>query len=220
MKQVAVIGLGQFGMHLARTLVNMGCEVIAIDLNEDRVNDIRDHVHRAIIGDARDFQMLKRALAGKVDEAVVGLGEGNIEPSILCTLNLKRIGIKAIQSTARNDDHAAILHAVGATEVIFPERDSAERLARHVANPDIRDMFSLADDYRIMEVIAPEPIHGKSLQDLSLRQNYDLLVLAVKEKQQERFQFLPNPATIIQPEETLMILGRELDLARFVGLGE
>lgn len=218
MRQVAVIGLGQFGMHLARTLVNMGCEVIAIDMNEDRVNEVRDHVHRAIIGDARDFQMLKRATGGKVDEAVVGLGEGNIEPSILCTLNLKRIGVKTILSTARNDDHAAILRAVGATDIIFPERDSAERLARHVANPNLMDMFSLADDYRIMEVIAPGSIVGKPLNELNLRKTFDLLILAVKEPGKDRFQFLPAPDTVIRAGEVLMILGRELDLARFVGM--
>ncbi len=101
MKQVAVIGLGQFGMHLARTLVKMGCEVLALDVNEQRVEDVRDDVHRALIGDARDHEMLGGILGPEINEAVVCLGENTIEPSILCTLNLKRIGVQLIRSTAK-----------------------------------------------------------------------------------------------------------------------
>ena len=127
MRQVCVIGLSQFGSHLARQLVKMDCQILVIDSDEERVNDIRDDVHRAVIGDARDFQMLDSVVADTVDEVVVSLGETNIEPSILCALHLKQIGVKRIASTARNDDHAQILRAVGATEIVFPERDTAER---------------------------------------------------------------------------------------------
>jgi trk system potassium uptake protein len=218
MRQVAVIGLGQFGMHLSRTLVKMGCEVVSIDTNERRVDEVRDDVHRAIIGDARDVEMLEGALSSRIDEAIIALGEGSIEPSILCALNLRRLGVKHVVSTARNDDHATILKAVGAHEVIFPERDTAERVARHIANPDLRDMFSLDDDYRIMEIVAPDALHGKTLAEVNIRRDYDLLVLAVREAGQARFQFLPSATTVIKPEEVLMVLGRELDLARFAGM--
>lgn len=217
MRQVVVIGLGQFGMQLARSLVKMNCEVVAIDLNESRVNQVRDDVQRAIIGDARDYEMLSSIVSASVDEAVVGLGESSIEPSILCTLHLKRIGVKVIMSTARNDDHANILRAVGANEIIFPERETAERTARRIANPDLRDMFSLADDYRIMEILAPKALHGKTLAAAQLRRDFDLLVLAIRPANEERFNFLPGADTVIHPNEALMVLGRELDLARFAG---
>lgn len=214
-KQVCVIGLGQFGSHLARTLVRMDCEVLVIDLNEQRVEDVRDNVHRAIVGDARSYAMLSGVLSPSVDEVVICLGDANLEPSVLCALNLKRIGIKSIRSTAANDDHAQILTAVGATETIFPERDSADRLARRVANPDIRDMFSLAGDYRIMELVAPRGTYGKSLAQLDLRARFDILILAVRPAGSDDFNFLPTADKIIQPNETLMVLGRELDLVRF-----
>ncbi|MEW6251896.1 MAG: TrkA family potassium uptake protein [Planctomycetota bacterium] len=215
MRQVCIIGLGQFGTHLARTLVNMGCEVLAIDKNEERVEEIRDDVHRALIGDARSYQMLASVLTPGIDEVVICLGAADLEPSILCTLNLKRLNIRVIRSTAVNDDHAAILKAVGASEVIFPERDSAVRTARRVANPDIRDMFPLAEDYRIMEIDAPPGTHGKSLAQLDLRGRYDVLILAVRPAEHPHFKFLPPADKIIQPNEVLMVLGRELDLARF-----
>lgn len=217
-RQVCVIGLGQFGTHLARALENAGCEVLAIDANEKRVEQIRDHVHQALIGDVRDYEMLASVLSAAVPEAVICLGEANLEPSILCALNLKRIGVPSIRSTAANDDHAQILRAVGATEIIFPERDAAERMARRIADPDIRDIFPLAEDYRIMEIKAPGKAHGKSLLQLDLRSSFDLLILAVRGPSDPNFRFLPPASKVIQAGEILMVLGRELDLARFAAL--
>jgi trk system potassium uptake protein TrkA len=214
-KQVCVVGLGQFGSYLARALVRLGCEVLAIDADEHRVDAIRDDVHRAVIGDARDQQMLRSLLSDSIDEAIICLGETNLEPSILCALNLTRIGIQSIRSTATNDDHAQILLAVGATETIFPERDAAERAARRVANPDIQDMFSLSEDYRIIELAAPRKTHGKSLADLDLRAQFDILVLAIRKPDAEHPTFLPAASQVIASDDVLMVLGRELDLARF-----
>lgn len=212
--QVCVIGLGQFGTHLARALVKLKCEVLAIDISERRVDGVRDDVHRALIGDARDFNLLSSVLTPSVDDVVICLGERNLEPSILCALNLKRIGLKSIRSTAANDDHAEILRAVGATEIIFPERDAADRLGRRISDPDIRDMFPLSGDHRIMEMAAPGQAIGKSLAELDLRRQFDVLVLAVRPPGGREFAFLPPPDEVIRKGETLMVLGRELDLAR------
>jgi len=218
MRQVCVLGLGQFGSHLCRTLVKMGCSVLAIDLNEQRVNDMRDEVHRALIGDARNLLMLRSVLSSAVDEAVIGLGETNIEPSILCALNLRKIGVKYIASTARNEDHATILRAVGVHEIIFPEQDTAERVARRIATPEVRDMFSLADDYRVMEIVAPKRLHGKTLAESDLRREFDLLVIAVRDEHAPKYSFLPGADTRVHPNQVLMVMGRELDIARFAAL--
>jgi trk system potassium uptake protein TrkA len=123
--------------------------------------------------------------------------------------------LQSIRSTAANDDHAQILRAVGATDTIFPERDAAERLARKVANPDIRDMFPLSEAYRIMEIKAPGKAIGKTLAELELRKSFDLLILATRAPHEREFHFLPPADKTINPEEILMVLGRELDLARF-----
>ncbi len=216
MKQVCVLGLGQFGTQLARSLVRMGCEVLAIDLREDRIQAIRDDVHQAVIGDVRKYRVLASVIPADIDEAVIALGERSIEPSILCTLHLKRIGVRHIRSTALNDDHAEILRSVGVGEIIFPERETAERTARRVANPGLLDMFPLAEDYRIMEVEAPESLHGKTLAASNLRARYDLLVLAVRDRGDEHFRFLPAADWPIKPGQHMMVMGRELDLARFV----
>jgi len=218
MKQVCVIGLGHFGTHLAQTLVRMGCEVLVIDAEEERVQAVRDDVHRAIIGDVRNYRMLASVITPSVTDAVIALGQTTIEPSILCTVNLKRLGVTNIRSTANSDDHAQILLAVGATEVIFPERETAERAARRIASPGLLDMFPLAEDYRIMEVMAPESVTGKTLGELNLRAAYDLLVLAVRDKDDVHYRFMPTADTVIRSGEIMMVMGRELDLARFVAL--
>lgn len=214
-KQVCVIGLGQFGAHLARDLVRMGCEVLAIDVAERRVENLRDDVQRCLIGDARDQQMLENALPPGVDEVVICLGDGHLEASVLCALNLKHIGIKSIRARAANDDHAEILRAVGATETIFPLRDASQRTARGIATPSIHDMFPLSENHRIMEIEAPRRACGRTLAELNLRTAFDLLVLAVRKPGATEFKFLPGAHQVIQPGEVLMALGRELDLVRF-----
>lgn len=214
MRQVAVIGLGQFGTHLARALTQMHCEVMAIDINDARVAELRDDVHRAVIGDARELDVLQSLITSSMDEAVVSLGE-SMEASILCTLHLSKIGVKRIRTKAINEDHALILTAVGAHELIFPERETAERTARRIAHPTLLDYFPFAEDYRIMEIILPKPLVGKSLGESRLRADYNLLVLATKSSASGKFNFMPAAEDLLKKDDILIVLGREVDLARF-----
>jgi len=217
MRQIVVIGLGQFGGHLAQRLGEFNCEVLAIDFNERRVAEIRDKVQRAIIADARNMDMLQSVVSPSVDEVVVSLGE-SMESSILCTLHLSRIGIQRIRSKAINEDHASILKAVGATETIFPERDTAERTARRIAHPHLLDYFPFAEDYRIMEIVTPTSLAGASLSKSGLRQKYSLLVLAIRNPESGAYQFMPGADALLKPNDVLIVFGREVDLARLSAL--
>lgn len=212
MKQVVVIGLGQFGSHLARQLTQMHCEVLAIDKSEEAVSAIRDDVHQALICDARNLDALKAVVTSHVDECVVSLGE-SMEPSIICTLHLSQIGVKRIRCKAVNEDHATILKAVGAHEVIFPERETAERAARRVAFPTLLDYFPFAEDHRIMEIETPDPLVGKTLASSRLREELNLLVLAIKKPTGE-FHFMPSPNEVFRDGDILIVLGREVNLVR------
>ena len=145
MKQICVIGLGQFGSHLARTLARMGCDVLAIDVDDKPVTAIRDDVQQAVITDVRSLEALKSMIAPEIDEVIVALGE-SMEASILCTLHLRQIGVKKIRAKASSKDHAAILKAVGATDVIFPEQETAERMAHRIVNPDLLDVHIITDE--------------------------------------------------------------------------
>ncbi len=213
MKQVVVIGLGQFGSHLARQLTDMHCEVLAIDRSESAVNAIRDDVHQAVICDAREFDALKALVPMTVDECVVSLGE-SMEPSIISTLHLSQLGVKRIRCKAVNEDHATILKAVGAHEVIFPERETAERTARRVAFPNLLDYFPFAEDHRIMEIELPEPLVGKTLASSKLREQFNMLVLAIKKPITGEFQFMPGPSDVLKKGDILIVLGREVNLVR------
>ncbi|HVP11639.1 MAG TPA: TrkA family potassium uptake protein [Phycisphaerae bacterium] len=213
MKQIVVIGLGQFGMHLARELTKQHCEVLALDSNEHRVADLQDDVHRALICDAKDLDTLQQVISASIDEAVVCMGE-SIEASVLCTLHLHQIGVRRIRAKATNEDHALILKAVGAHDIIFPERETAERTARRIAHPSLMDYFPFAEDYRIMEIVTPKSLVSRSLQESELRSTFRLIVLAIKTAAGE-YRFMPEAQDKLNPGDVLVVLGREFDLARF-----
>jgi trk system potassium uptake protein TrkA len=216
-RKICVIGLGQFGSELARELAKY-CEVLAIDINEDRVHAIAESVQRALITDARDYSTFSSLVGPDFDEAVVSLGE-SMEASILCTLHLKKIGVKVIRAKAMSEDHASILRAIGATESIFPERETALRIAAQIVNPNLLDFIPLSEDFEVMDVAPPDAFHGRSLQDLSLRERFGVFVIAVKELVPPNFVFLPGPEFVIKLSDILVMIGRHGDLARIRDIG-
>jgi trk system potassium uptake protein TrkA len=217
-KYICVIGLGQFGMELARELAR-NCEVLALDRDENLVYSIADDVQRAVVIDARDYASLRQVVTTDFDEVVVSLGE-SLEASILCTLHLKKIGIKMIRAKVMSEDHAAILHSLGVQEVIFPERETAWRLAAQIVNPNLLDYIPLEAGYRVMDVAPPNSFYGKTLMELGLRKKYGVFVLAVKELVPERFVFLPDPSFVIKPSDVLVMIGREEHLAKLQQLAQ
>ena len=211
-KHIVVIGLGEFGRELAKQLAK-DCEVLALDREEAMVEAIMNKVQRALILDVRDFQSLSSVVTTDFDEAIVGMGEG-LESSIMATLHLKKIGVKRIWAKATTTDHAAILKAIGANEIIFPERETARRLAAQLVNPNLLDFIPLEGDYRVMDVAPPDSFYGHSLIELDLRKRFGVFVLAIKELIPTRFVFLPPPDFIIKPSDILVMIGREEDLIR------
>jgi trk system potassium uptake protein TrkA len=211
-KHIVVIGLGEFGRELAKQLAK-DCEVLALDREEAMVEAIMNKVQRALILDVRDFQSLSSVVTRDFDEAIVCMGEG-LESSIMATLHLKKIGVKRIWAKATTADHAAILKAIGANEIIFPERETARRLAAQLVNPNLLDFIPLEGDYRVMDVAPPDSFYGHTLIELDLRKRFGVFVLAIKELIPTRFVFLPPPDFIIKPSDILVMIGREEDLIR------
>ncbi len=211
-KQVCVIGLGHFGRELAVALSST-CEVLAIDRDSELVNEIGDRVHRALALDIRDESALASVIPEHMDEAIVSMGE-SLESSILCTLYLKRLGVPVIRVKALSDDHAVVLRQVGADEVIFPERETARRVAAHVVNPNLLDFVPLGGDYQVMEVKPPRALYGHTLGDLNLRASYDVFVIAVQRPEPESLEFLPGPDYRVRLGDVLVMIGQEKDLLR------
>ena len=211
LKQVVVIGLGQFGKGLSRELAQH-CEVLAADRDQARVDDIADKVQRALCLDARDFSSIKAVVSPDVDEAVVSMGD--MEASILCTLHLRKIGVKSIRAKAASEDHATILRSVGATEIIFPERDTAQRMARQIINPNLLDFIPIEKDYDVVDAAAPASFVGRTLIELKLRKRFGVFVIAVRQSDLSKFLFLPGPDYVIREKDTLVLIGKKDGLLR------
>lgn len=145
--QVAVLGLGRFGFHLAETLDDIGHEVIAIDLDENQVNDLAGKVTDARIADITDLDTLRALSLGEVDVAVVATGD--LEASVLAMMNLTSLEVDTIYAKASSDNHERILRLLGAQRVIRPERDGAERFAHIIRVSSAADLLPLTHDYGI-----------------------------------------------------------------------
>ncbi len=209
-KLVCVIGLGHFGWELAVALTE-SCEVLAIDRSQNLVDEISEKVHRALALDVRDEEALASVIPEHLDEAVVSMGE-NLESSILCTLYLKRLGVPVIRVKAFSDDHAVVLQQIGADEVIFPERETARRLAAHIINPNLLDFVPLGGDYQVTEVKLPTAFSGRTLAEVNLRARYNVFVISILRKGPEGMHFLPGPDFRLMTDDVLLMIGKEKDL--------
>lgn len=205
-KRICVIGLGQFGRELAVSFARHA-EVLAIDADQAVVNQISEEVHRAYSLNASDYAALASVVDDDFDEAVVSFSQ-NMEASILAVLHLKKIGVKRVHAKARNKDHAQILEAIGADDIIFPERDTARRLVRQILNPNLLDFVPISEDYSVMQIAPPAWFVGRSLRDLDLRRRFGIFIIAIKELVPEHTFFLPEPDTVIRDDIILIAIGR------------
>ncbi len=209
MRQFAVIGLGSFGSTVALELSGRGLAVLAIDKNHDKVDDIRDSVTHAIVGDGTDPAFLGSIGISEVDVALVALGD-DIEASVLVTLNLSEMGIPTIIVKGISPEHGSILSAVGAHQVVFPEKEIAQRIARSLAAPNVIDHIPLAEGYNIVEMVAPEPFVNKTLIDLNLRREYGVELLVIKRAlpdSQPAVVVVPGAGETIHAGDKLVIMG-------------
>jgi trk system potassium uptake protein TrkA len=177
----AVIGLGRFGSAMARTLAELGQEVIGIDSSEDRVREMADCLSQAVELDATDEKALRAAGVADVDVAVISIGE-NIESSLLVVMQVKDLGVKTIIAKAVTTLHGRILEKLGVTRVIFPERDMAIRVAHSLVVPNVTDYIELSKDFSIVELAAPADWVNRTLRELALRPRFGLTLIAIKRR--------------------------------------
>jgi trk system potassium uptake protein TrkA len=209
MARFVVIGLGKFGGHVARRLYEKGHEVIGIDSDKERVQDLRDETTQAIVADSGDVATLRSLGVGEADAVVVSLGE-RMDASILTALFLREMGVKRIVAKAVSPDHGKILQLIANTTVVLPERDTAERVANALAAPSILEYLPLGVGFSLLEVAAPAAFVGGSLGDLQVRRRYEVLVVAVKSG--ERLELVPGADYVVQPGDVLVMIGRDENL--------
>ncbi len=217
MRHFAIIGLSSFGYFLAKELAKEGAiEVMAIDLDEEKVEKIKPFIHKSVIADGTDKAVLETLGLRDTDVVVVSLG--HIEASVLCTLHLRELKVRRIVSKALSEEHGKILEMVGATEVIFPEKDMACRTARTLTHENILDHVPLAQGYSIVEVAPPASFLQKSLGDLNLRHRYNIQVIVIKGIVPENVVLVPTADYIIKDSDILVIMGRDEDLEKIQNL--
>ena len=189
MNRFAVIGLGRFGKKLAIALAMSGAEVIAIDKNRDEIELIRDQVSHSVRLDSTDEEALKAQGVDKVDVVIVSIGQGTgkgFESAVLTVVNLKQLGVKNIYTRAEDLIAGEVFAKIGATEVIYPEIESAQRWAYKLIAPQIGEKIDFAPGYSLARIKAPASFNGKTVMDLQLRQKYNVNLVAIKRDEQSK----------------------------------
>ena len=179
MKSYIVIGLGRFGSEVARELHRYGCEVLAMDVSADLVQQISADVTHAVVGDARDQEALRALGAAEFDCGIVAIGD-SLGDSILATMNLKELGVPHVVSKASDETHKQVLLKLGADRVVIPEKEHAVRLAKSLSSPNVLEYIELSDEYGIIEVPVPKRWLNKSLKELNVRAKLGVNIIAVE----------------------------------------
>ena len=204
MKNILLIGLGRFGRHIALQLNKLGHEVMAVDSNEERVNEILPIVTNAQIGDSTNTEFLKSLGIGNFDVCIVTIG-GNFQNSLETTSLLKELGAKLVVSRAERDVQEKFLLRNGADEVIYPEKQVANWAAIRYTADHIRDYIEVDEAHAIFEVEVPKGWIGKTVGELDIRRKYSINIMATKENR--KINMPVSPETVLTDKITLLVLG-------------
>ena len=205
-KQFAVFGLGSFGMSVAITLQQLGCEVIAVDHDKERVKDVADHVSFAMRADIGDPDVMRSLEPRNLDGIIIAAAD-NMEASIMATLSAKEINIPYVLCKARDDMHAQVLKKIGADAIVFPEEEMGKKVAKSLVSVNLTDWIALSPDYSILETAIPKSWIGKTLKELDVRKVYDVNVAALKEG--EKVEINPDPDMPLKEDIILVLIGAD-----------
>lgn len=221
-QRVAVIGLGRFGMSLAKQLAALGAEVIAIDSNNRLVDEISNDVALAVRLNSTDEAALRSQEVDRVDCVVVSIGE-NFEAALLTTVLCKRnLEVPQVICRAQTELHAEIFRQIGADEVIQPEQNAGQMLGRRLAHPRIHDYITLGEGFTIVEMTAPSKFAGRTVREIDLRVKHQVNLIAIRRKSEEQTEegaeatmliSVPGPNDLLLESDVLLLAGSEESLA-------
>ncbi|MCF6462093.1 potassium channel family protein [Clostridium sp. Cult1] len=211
MKQFVVIGCGRFGSSVATTLNSLGYEVLAIDADDDKVQDISEFVTYAVQADVTDENVLKELGIRNFDVVIVSIGS-NYQASIMATLIAKELGVKKVIAKAHDVLHGKVLSKIGADKIIYPERDMGVRVAHNLVSSNILDFIELSPDYSILEINALEQWENKTLKELRLPSKYGINVMAIK--REKDINVSPYADDMILKGDILIVIGSTQDIEK------
>lgn len=209
MKSFVIIGLGRFGTAIAGELSALGHEVLAVDVDEERVQQVADHVTHAVTGDGRNIEVLRALGVRNFDCVVVAMGS-DVGNSALITLNLKELGVKEVICKAQSHVHSRVLEKIGADRVVFPEYEMGAKLAQGLSSSNVLNFIELSEDYGILELSAPQSWQGKSLRELDVRNRHHVNVIAIRKNGE--LNVAPSPDLPLESGDQVVTLGRYEDI--------
>ena len=224
MKQFAVIGLGTFGGRVARTLMAKDSEVIGVDADPKRVGHFKDDLTQTVCLDATNEDALAHSGVLDMDAVVVAMGE-RMEAAILATAILKRLGAGYIVARAASELYAQILRDIGADRTVLIEEQMADQVAKTLVAPDILEQITLSSGHSLVELKPGREMIGKKLAEIDVRRNYQINIIAIKKRLpivtqegesgfEERINDIPGPDDRIEPDDTLVVVGKDADIER------
>lgn len=211
-KTYAVLGLGRYGTAVARELVDNGCEVIAIDLDQKLVNDAAAYIPICKCADVTDPEVIERLDIGSIDTVIISMAS-NLEASVMAVTLCKEAGVKTVIAKSANEMHQKILLRVGADQVVFPENESGIRLAKNLLSSGFIDMISLSKDVSMVELDVKGEWVGKNLIELNLRKKYGFNVVAIKNR--DRVVVNIDPEKPLSADDDLIVIANVSSLAKF-----
>lgn len=211
MKTFLLIGIGRFGKHVAKTLYELDYEVMAVDLSEERINEVLPYVTSARIGNATNEEFLRSLGINNYDACIVGIGN-HFQSALETTCLLKELGARKVISRASRDVEKKFLLRNGADDVVYPEKQMANWTAIRYSNDHILDYVALDSDYAVYEVDIPQAWLGKTVGELNIRREYHLNILAIKE--QGKMNPAVTPDTLLDQGKTLLVLGKYQQVER------
>lgn len=214
-KQIIIIGLGRFGISLATTLSGIGHDVLALDRDEKKVQDIAPQITHAVQADATNETILNELGIGNFDIAIVAMGSA-IESSVLSTILLKKLGVPYVIARANSDLHGSILEKIGADVVVYPERETGTRVAQAVTLSDVSDYMSVAKGYGVAKLKAPQHLVGEKLSELGFgpKGKWEVVVLLIQREK----EIIVNPGQreVIKTDDILILAGSDDKLERLL----
>lgn len=213
MKQnFAIIGLGRFGGSVCETLIESGQEVLAIDRDEDTVNEYMNIATHAVVANAQDEMTLRSLGVRNFDHVIVAIGD-DIQASILVTLMAKELGVKNVIAKASNSYHAKVLYKIGADHVVHPERDMGVKVAHNLVSKNILDYLEISDEYSLAEVKVTNPkFFDKDLVTLNFRQHFGLNIVGIRRN--KKLIISPSADEMVLKDDCLLVIGADEDVVR------
>ncbi|WP_010267976.1 potassium channel family protein [Paenibacillus senegalensis] len=208
-KQFMVIGLGRFGSSLTRTLIENGHEVLALDTNENVVQEMASIATQVIHADSTDETVLKQLGASNFHHGIVAIGD-DLQASIMTTLILKELNMPKVTAKARNDMHGTVLYKVGADHVVYPERDMGIRLGKQLSSDTLIDYIELSPNYNLVEILAPHAMNGRTLDELNIRAEFGCTILAIKTN--DEINISPKAEDRVHAGDLLLMIGSNEDI--------